>query len=170
MREFIRECILPGAVALLAAAASALPMTWSLEREGDRIDDAVAGTRLELEGMPEEAREEVARFLTKKAALEHRIAVIEALNRSHGNLVEALESVLIRAPERVEWVELLATSGRVEMIFEAQHPLAAVHLAEEVATAPDLDLVNLKRASGGEPPTELFYLSAHLVERPDDDD
>jgi hypothetical protein len=63
----------------------------------------------------------------------------------------------------------MATSGQVEMIFEAQHPPAAVDLAEEVAAAPEFDLVDLERATGEEQPTERFYLSARHVERPDDD-
>jgi hypothetical protein len=169
MREFIREYVVPGAVALLAAGATALPMACSLERAGDRIDDAVAGTRRELGAVPDEARKEVARFLAEKAGLEHRLAVLEELQRSRGDLVGTLESVLIRVPEGVGWVDLMATSGQVEMIFEARHPPAAVHLAEEVAAAPEFDLVDLERATGEEQPTERFYLSARHVERPDDD-
>lgn len=170
MRELIREYVLPGAVAFVAAAATALPLAWSIEREGDRIDDAVARTRRELEAVPEQVREEVVRFVYRKAELEHRIAVIEALSRSGTNLVEAADSVLTRAPEGAEWELLLATPSRVEMIFEAPHPLAAVRFAEEVAAAPELDLVDLKRASGEERPTERFYLSGHLVEGLDDEE
>jgi len=166
MRGIVRDWILPGAVGLLAATATALPLWRSLQRETDRVDQAAAGARRDLAAMPDEVREAVERFHASKASLEHRIAVIEELRGGRGDLVGIAESVLTQLPEDAEWLALAVSRRRLGMVVETSDPLAAVHFAEVLAADPGLERVDLERVTEDERRTERFLVSADLAEPP----
>lgn len=168
MRELVREYVLPAAAGLLAAAVTAFAMAGSLRQQSDRLDEAADRSRREIESVPEDLRELTAHFLTRRAELERRLAVIEELSARRADLVGAAKRLLRQVPEGVAWVRLGVNSREVGMIFDSVDALTAVRLAEAIAADPGQDLVDLEISAGGERPGERFYLSARLV--PDGDD
>ena len=164
MRGILRDYVLPGAVGALAAAATALPMAGSLERKSDRLDEAVFDARRELEAVPEEVQEEVARFVARKAELEHRITVIEALREGPGDLVAAIESVRRQIPGGVESPRFAVTRRELGLVVETPDPMAAVRLAEALAANPGLERIDLRRLEAVEGNPERFVLSADFAD------